>query len=130
MHGRLLHVGGAHQFVQYGQTGEFINSISRQILNERLMIAAEKYPNVSFAFEQRCVGIDLPTNQMRLVRQSKVPEERVETVVKPDVIIGADGAYSAVRDAMTKNYGYVRRARGSSSHIRLLICFGSLFSFP
>lgn len=94
MHGRMIHDEHGGQNLQpYGKTGQYINSVSRGGLNMVLVTEAEKL-GVEFFFEHRCVSVDF--------KETKITVQQNETVrtKKYDVIIGADGAFSAVRGIM------------------------------
>jgi kynurenine 3-monooxygenase len=95
MHGRVMHDReGKLSFLPYGKQGQFINSVSRAGLNKVLMTAAEKL-GVEFLFDQRIENVDLNETSLTVHgRQSTVDRGQF------DIIIGADGAFSAVRHAM------------------------------
>ena len=91
MKGRIMHdVSGHLSFLPYGKEGQFINSISRGDLNMLLMDAAEG-SGVTIQFDHRCSHIDIETNKIRF---DNTAEHEFE------LLIGADGAYSAVRGAL------------------------------
>ncbi|HMJ70629.1 MAG TPA: NAD(P)/FAD-dependent oxidoreductase [Cyclobacteriaceae bacterium] len=91
MKGRAMHdVKGNLSFLPYGKEGQFINSISRTHLNIILMDAAEK-EGVTIKFDHRCTHIDINTNRIDFDNN---------TSHDFDLLIGADGAYSAVRGAL------------------------------
>lgn len=95
MHGRMIHdIKGHLNFQPYGKKGQFINSISRSELNIMLMTEAEK-TGVKFLFSLRCgsIGFD-DTSIVTIANTGAVSKQQF------DLIIGADGAFSAVRDAM------------------------------
>ena len=94
MHGRMIHDEfGKTNFQPYGKTGQYINSVSRSGLNMMLMTEAEKH-GVEFHFEHRCTNIDFDKSIITL-------KENEAWYHKPfDIIIGADGAFSSVRNAM------------------------------
>lgn len=94
MHGRVMHDRtGALSFLKYGKEGQFINSVSRSALNIVLMNKAEEL-GVDFHFEQRITKVDLEKTILTV-------DHGESTVVRNfDLIIGADGAFSAVRSAM------------------------------
>ncbi len=100
MRGRMMHgTDGELTFQPYGKENQAIYSVSRAILNEALMDVAEKKHNVKFNFNQSCEDVD--------VRETKATFEDTEknnqrNVVKSDIIIGADGAFSAVRGHMQR----------------------------
>ncbi|HLM62363.1 MAG TPA: NAD(P)/FAD-dependent oxidoreductase, partial [Pyrinomonadaceae bacterium] len=93
MHGRMTHaIDGQTKLLPYsGRKGEYINSVSRAGLNVALMNEAEKYANVKFYFSERLADFDCKTGEAKF--------ESGE-IVKGDTLIAADGAGSAVRNAM------------------------------
>ncbi len=94
MYGRMIHdLSGRLSFQPYGKQNQAINSVSRGGLNQILIEAAEKYPNVSVHFNQRCEDVDLDCATVTLVHN----ETGERTTVHSDTVIGADGAFSAVR---------------------------------
>ena len=94
MKGRLMHdMQGQLTFQPYGKTGQYINSISRSGLNKFLIQAAEK-AGVHFFFEHRCLEVNLNETEITFEHQHDIRH------VKPDLIIGADGAFSSVRFAL------------------------------
>lgn len=95
MHGRQVHpLQGPKGFFPYGKEGEYINSISRSGLNEVLIDAAEKH-GVKIHFEAKMNHVDL--NQTRFTWTNGNGKINTESA---DLLIGADGAFSAVRQAM------------------------------
>jgi kynurenine 3-monooxygenase len=91
MHGRMMHdVTGKLSFLRYGKEGQFINSISRSDLNIVLMNEAERLGAKIF-FDQRCTSVDFVNTTLTFSDSS------TESF---DLIVGADGAYSAIRWAM------------------------------
>jgi kynurenine 3-monooxygenase len=104
MHGRIMHSEqGALSFLPYGKEGQFINSVSRSALNIVLMDRAEAL-GVTFKFNARIVKTDLETTSLSVQHRSG---ENINTE-SFDVIIGADGAFSAVRGALqiTDRFNY------------------------
>lgn len=99
MKGRMMHsVTSELTFQPYGTDDvEVINSISRAELNIALMNAAEQQ-GAKIHFQQRCTGIDLTTGTLQL-RDEATGEERK---VKSSVVIGCDGAASAIRSQMLR----------------------------
>jgi kynurenine 3-monooxygenase len=95
MHGRIIHnLKGETNFQPYGKEGQYINSISRSGLNKVLMNKAESL-GVEFMFEQRITSVDLNKTELAIQNQ----KTKIESL-QFDLIIGADGAFSAVRHAM------------------------------
>lgn len=96
MHGRMMHdVQGNQQFAPYGVGEQAINSVSRGELNKALLTCAERH-GVTMTFDQRCVGVDLRTSSATFEDGTSGARMTLES----DILIGADGAYSAVRGAM------------------------------
>lgn len=97
MHGRMIHdVQGNQTSQEYGLFGESINSIDRAFLNKVLLEEVEK-AGVSVRFEHKLTRMGAgETPQLEF-------QNGVESVVqKYDFVIGADGAYSAVRSQMQR----------------------------
>ena len=85
-------------FQPYGRDEtEVIHSISRAELNIALMNAAEGC-GVKIFFQHRCLGIDLRTGNLRL----QDGESDAQHEVRADVVMGCDGAASAIRGEMLK----------------------------
>lgn len=93
MLGRLIHqVSGETKLLPYsGRQGEYINSVSRSGLNIALMNEAEKYSDVTFHFNEKCLDFDCRMGQAQFSSGS---------VVTGDTVIATDGAGSTVRYAM------------------------------
>ncbi|MGB7203522.1 MAG: NAD(P)/FAD-dependent oxidoreductase [Pyrinomonadaceae bacterium] len=93
MYGRMIHtVTGETKLLPYsGRKGEYINSVSRAGLNIALINEAEKYDEVKFHFNQRCVYFDCVSGEAKFSNGTRV---------KRDTVIATDGAGSAVRNAM------------------------------
>ena len=105
MHGRMMHdLRGDLSFLPYGKQGQFINSISRSELNIALINAAER-SGAKIHFHHRCANVDLHATTLTFESDKAVtlPSHR-----KFDLIVGADGAFSAVRNAMqvTDQFNY------------------------
>ena len=95
MYGRMIHsVAGDTKLLPYsGRQGEFINSVSRGGLNIALMNEAEKYENVRFHFNERCVDLDFEAGRANFSSGKTAAS---------DTVIATDGAGSAVRQAMMR----------------------------
>ncbi|SIN15391.1 FAD-dependent oxidoreductase [Micromonospora cremea] len=93
MRGRMIHpVEGEPQFQSYSAAGDrAINSISRGALNNALLDAAAALPGVRIVFDHRLVGLD-PTDGGLTFDTPQGP-----VTAKASVVLGADGAGSAVR---------------------------------
>ena len=96
MKGRMMHDHqGNISFQPYGKENQAINSISRGGLNCLLLNQAEE-DGVKFHFEYRCHGVDFARTVAYLENNDGSFD------MSADVIIGADGAYSSVRQSMQK----------------------------
>lgn len=93
IHGR----DGKIVYQPYGRPDEAIWSIGRQYLNEKLLTLVENLPNVNIRFNHvlldatkdgRCTFVDNRNN--------------TEIIYQFDIIIGADGAYSATRESILR----------------------------
>lgn len=103
MHGRMIHdTAGNLTFLPYGKQGQYINSISRSGLNAMLLEEAQKH-KVEFYFNHRCISVDFEKTRASF----QPPDGRIITE-SFDLLIGADGAFSAVRSAMqiTDRFNY------------------------
>ncbi len=95
MHGRMMHdQKGNLTFLAYGKEGQFINSISRSGLNIVLINKAEE-KKVDFFFHHKCHQVNFSETSLILQTDDGALIQR-----KFDLIIGADGAFSAIRSAM------------------------------
>lgn len=93
MKGRMIHaVNGDLSFQPYGKEDQAIYSVSRGVLNCKLMDLAEQQ-GVKIHFNERCTAVNQSSK--------KVDFENVKTGQKSshvsDLIFGSDGAYSAAR---------------------------------
>ncbi|MEP2056220.1 MAG: NAD(P)/FAD-dependent oxidoreductase [Maribacter litoralis] len=95
---RAMHVIGKEQYFQkYGKDGEAIWSISRGVLNKRMIDLAEEN-GVDFRFEEKVWDIDLPE---AIVYTGET--EKGEWKEYPfDLVFGCDGAFSRVRHKMQR----------------------------
>ncbi|MEP1035577.1 NAD(P)/FAD-dependent oxidoreductase [Ekhidna sp.] len=88
MNGRMMHdQAGELTFQPYGKEGQFINSVSRAQLNELLVVSAEK-AGVEVYFDHKCSDIDFESNSISFENRENIAS---------DLIIGTDGAFSAIR---------------------------------
>ena len=99
MKGRMMHsIAGELTFQPYGKNdAEVIHSISRAEMNIALMNAAEDQ-GATIYFHRRCTGYDVKSGEIRL-RDEGTGEE---TTLGSEVVIGCDGAASALRADMLK----------------------------
>ncbi len=95
MHGRAVHaLDGSVTYHAYGKNpSEALNSIDRTELNRVLLDAAEATGQIRFHFRQRCVELDKDARTLTFLDQDQETEHKVHA----DLLIGADGAFSVVR---------------------------------
>jgi kynurenine 3-monooxygenase len=100
MRGRMIHHPDASlTFQPYGKDeNEVLYSVSRSGLNRQLVEAAARYPGVRLFFNQRCTGADFDPGSLEFAASPGGESVRIAA----SVIVAADGAYSAVRQAMQK----------------------------
>ncbi len=100
MKGRLIHSESGDTSLQpYGKDDTQLNySVSRAGLNAELLEAADSHESVTLHFNKKCTGVDLDEPSVTLADTVTGVEVRVEA----DVIVSADGAFSAVRARMQK----------------------------
>ena len=93
MHGRVMHsVDGTLSYQPYGHDDQAIYSINRQDLNALLLDELDKQPSVSLLFNTKVSAVNKDGD---IVSQSG-------EVLPSQFTIGADGAYSAVRESMRR----------------------------
>jgi kynurenine 3-monooxygenase len=88
-------VQGNLSYQNYGKDGQAIYSVSRGGLNCKLMDLAEA-SGVKIHFEERCTAVNLETGT------ATFDGPLGAHTVTPDFLVGADGAYSEVRNEMEK----------------------------
>lgn len=100
MHGRMVHdLSGKLSFQPYGQSGEYINSISRAALNQTLIQAAEDTGKIQIVFNQRCTGYDFAKHQVQFVDDENQFNYAFQA---SGPVFGADGAGSPLRRALVE----------------------------
>jgi len=100
MHGRMVHdLSGKQTFQPYGQSGEYINSISRAALNQTLIEAAEDTGKIQIVFNQRCTGYDFAKHQVQFVDDENQFNYDFQA---SGPVFGADGAGSQLRRALVE----------------------------
>ncbi len=96
MRGRMIHDRQQNlTFQPYGiHEHEVIYSVSRSALNIALMNAAEQL-GVSMHFNHRCINVEKHENHVNLYFWHEI--ENKEIIHTANTVIGADGAFSAIR---------------------------------
>jgi kynurenine 3-monooxygenase len=128
MRGRMIHArDGALTFQPYGKDDtEVLHSVSRAGLNRQLVEAAARHESVRLHFHHRCTGLDPHGGAVELLDEKQAP-----VTVEAAAIIGADGAYSAVRSWMQKREGFnYQQEYLSHGYKELTILAGPGGAFP
>ncbi len=98
MEKRAIHIGeNPVNFQYYGKEGEAIYSISRGVLNRKMIDIAEGF-GVDFFFEQKIWDVSLPTATLHIGETERGEWQDVSF----DIVFGADGAFSRVRHRMQR----------------------------
>jgi kynurenine 3-monooxygenase len=98
MRGRMIHpVRGPLVFQPYGKDDtEALHSVSRAGLNKLLVEVAGQMPGIRMFFDHRCTNYEVKDGTLDFEVGSGT------TRVQSDRVIGADGAFSAVRTSLQK----------------------------
>ncbi|WP_018476528.1 FAD-dependent oxidoreductase [Pontibacter roseus] len=103
MHGRMMHdEQGNLTFQPYGKEGQSIYSVSRAGLNAALMDISEPNPDITYHFNRQLLDLDLREGTATLRNHETNQVEELHT----ELLFGADGAFSMVRNAMQKTERY------------------------
>lgn len=95
---RAMHIVGETEYYQeYGKEGEAIWSISRGVLNRKMIDLAEK-AGVIFKFEEKVWDVNLPEAKLYTGDTEKGHWEEYQF----DLVFGCDGAFSRVRHKMQR----------------------------
>lgn len=96
---RALHVNEKPLYFQkYGKEGEAIYSISRGVLNRRMIDLAEE-AGAKFRFEEKVWDVNLSEAKIYTGESEKAEWQEYQY----DIVFGADGAFSRVRHKMQRN---------------------------
>ncbi|WP_162055291.1 FAD-dependent oxidoreductase [Pontibacter pamirensis] len=99
MRRRVMHdEQGNLTFQPYGKEEQAIYSVSRGGLNMALMNLSEPNPDIAYHFSRQALDVNLRTNEVQLRNLTSGESETIQ----PDLLFGADGAFSVVRGAMQK----------------------------
>jgi len=98
MHGRMIHPKSGQSFFSpySGREEDYINSVSRGGLNIALMDKADEFDNLTIYFNHKCTNVDLDGGVATFINS----ETGKTSTAKGDIVIGTDGAGSAVRRSM------------------------------
>lgn len=94
---RAIHLVDKLNFQNYGQEGETIDSISRGILNRKMIDLAEA-AGAEFFFEHKIWDVSLDTATLHIGETERGAWEDK----KYDMVFGADGAFSRIRHRMQR----------------------------
>jgi len=101
MYARMIHnKDGSKYAIPYGKDSQCIYSVGRRYVNEILLDKGDTFSNITYHFNHKLVKTDLDSPKLTFSRTDLPNAE--EVVVKPDLVIGCDGAYSAVRKEMMR----------------------------
>jgi kynurenine 3-monooxygenase len=104
MNARMIHSPrGETSAIPYGKDGQAIYSVGRRYVNEILLDEGDKHDRITMHFNHKLIKADLDTPELTFERRGELGEgeERV-VVIRPDLVLGCDGAYSTVRKEMMK----------------------------
>jgi len=103
MYARMIHNrDGKTAPIPYGKDNQCIYSVGRRYVNEILLNEGSKDDNITFHFNHKLLKANLDKSELQFERQDvQDPEARIVDV-KADLVIGCDGAFSAVRKEMMK----------------------------
>ncbi len=108
MYGRYLHqADGSAAFQPYGKNNEAIYSVSRGELNKKLMTLAEN-EGAKIYFDHRCTKVDVGDNLLHFALA-----DGTEKTVQADLLFGADGAFSALRNS----YSHMDRVNAAHNYL-------------
>ena len=100
MYKRIMHDEKSNLSDQaYGNKGQAIYSVSREALNVLMMEMAEKN-GAKLYFDERCVDANLE----QAIAIFKNTQTATEQEISADLLVGADGSLSAVREQMVKKH--------------------------
>lgn len=97
MYKRAIHLVDKLNFQAYGQEGEAIYSISRGLLNRKMIDLAEA-AGAEFFFEQKIWDVTLADATLHIGETERGAWEEK----KYDMVFGADGAFSRIRHRMQR----------------------------
>lgn len=104
MYKRIMHDEKSNLSEQeYGNPGQAIYSVSRAELNVLMIEMAEK-SGAKLTFNEKCVDVDLENSITTFLNTNTDKKQKISA----DLVIGADGIYSSVRQNMVekKNHEY------------------------
>lgn len=99
MRGRMIHPSDGEGFLSLysARPSDYINSVSRPGLNILLLNQLEAYDNIDITFEASIIGVDIKDAEIEYSLNGEKKKD------KGVVVIGTDGAGSAVRRSLMKH---------------------------
>ncbi|KAH9868396.1 kynurenine 3-monooxygenase, mitochondrial precursor [Plenodomus biglobosus] len=107
MHGRMIHMRKNSEYIrqsqQYDARGRNLLAMDRTELSKTLLDHLEAMPNVKLIFHHKLVGVDFEKKVAWFEHRTKsIEQQGDEFEINFDLMIGADGAHSAVRYQLMK----------------------------
>ncbi|KAF1913687.1 kynurenine 3-monooxygenase [Ampelomyces quisqualis] len=107
MHGRMIHVRKQGKYVRQSQAydarGRSLLAMDRTGLNQTLLDHLDAMQNVRFFFHRKLVSVDFRQRLAWFENRTKNDPAKSDDIEVPfDLMIGADGAHSAVRYHLMK----------------------------
>ena len=97
LYGRMVHNrDGSTSGMPYSKDGQCLYSVERRFINQILLDEGEKYQNIRFHFHHKLIKANLDIPELTFNQT----DTNQTVVVRPDLVIGCDGAYSSVRKEM------------------------------
>lgn len=111
LQGRCVHLeDGSEVFMPYGSAGQSIYAIHRHTLNEILQRRCDETKGLEMRFGMRCVGVDMDRGALTV----EPTDSSGCYVFSFDRIFGADGAFSDVKNILSKIVGFECEGRYES----------------
>ncbi|KAJ8103883.1 hypothetical protein POJ06DRAFT_264716 [Lipomyces tetrasporus] len=97
VYGRMIHdTKGRQESQPYDVHGQHINAVDRGWLNVVLLDEIDERPNVELKFGHRLLRCDFDAKRVKFITKDG------EVDVNADLVVGADGAHSAVRNQLMR----------------------------
>ncbi len=91
--GNVAHYETKNVYDSFDAKGnEILYTVHRNRLNGALITAADKYPEITFHFNTKCIGVDKKKKEITIQK-----DKGKEIALKTDLVIGADGVNSVIR---------------------------------
>merc|ERR1719277_2991699 len=90
---------GKRTSIPYGKAGQYILSIDRRKLNEKLISMVDSNPRVTYHFKNKFLSANFEKPSITIQNLDEKREEEEGA----DLIIGADGAFSRIRSQLIRS---------------------------